>query len=75
MISLPPDLEKAVEQHIASGRYSTPEEVLRAALEQLDSFDLESLSESLEEEQSGHLKPLTEVAGNIREKHGFTDSA
>ena len=71
MINLPKDLEQAAERHLASGRYSSVEDVLRAALNHLDTLDLESLQHSLNDESAGRMVPLHEAASRIREKHGF----
>ena len=74
-INLPPDLEEAVARHVSSGNFATAEDVLRAAMDKLDSDDLESLKASLEEEEAGLVKSLNDVAGSIRQKHGFSESA
>ena len=75
MITLPPDLEEAVERHVASGRFTNAEGVLRAALERLDADDVESLKQSLADEEAGRMRPLADVAVDIRQKLGFADSA
>ena len=73
MIDLPPDLEQAVERHVASGRFANAEEVLRAAMERLDDSDIESLRESIADEQAGRMRPLSDVAAATRRKFGFTE--
>lgn len=74
MNDLPPDIEKAVERHLASGRFASVEEVLRAAMKTLDASGLESLKQSIADEKAGRLQPLDEIANRIREESGLSES-
>lgn len=75
MLNLPPDLQEVIERHLASGRFANVEEVLRAALDQLDDAGISELKDSLVDEEAGRIKPLADVAAEVREKLGFADSA
>ena len=74
MINLPPDIKQAVERHVASGRFANAEDVLRAAMQKLEASDIESLRESLADEQVNRMKPLADVASDVRNRFGFADS-
>ncbi len=52
---LPADIERIVEDRIATGAYSSPDEVLRAALEALQKSDsdLTKIQEAIDEWQAG----------------------
>ena len=71
MVKVPPDIERLIEQHLATGLYSTAEDVLRSALEQLDAHELASLRASLADDASGRRQPLSAIAGHLRQKYGF----
>lgn len=66
-------IEESIQRHLASGKYDSPESVVVAALKQLDDYaqTLAELEESLADEEAGRVRPLSEIAAEIREKHGF----
>ena len=64
------DIERLVEDCIATGAYSSPDEVLRAALEALQKSvaDLAKIQESVDEWQAGDEGlPLNEAFQSIHE--------
>ncbi len=64
------DIERIVEDRIATGAYSSPEEVLRAALEALQQSDAElaKIQEAVDEWQAGDEGlPLNEAFQLIQE--------
>ena len=78
----PPDVEKLVKQHMASGSYATEDEVLREALEALGQFahsredaDEEyrqtaaAVREGLADVEAGRMRPLREVIDEARGSH------
>lgn len=74
-------IQDAIAHHLATGKYASPEEVLLAALQRLDedeaerSATLADLQKSLADEEAGRLKPLSTVAADVRNRHGFSDPA
>ena len=74
-----PKIQHAIDVHLATGKYVSAEEVILVALQHLadDEAEYESavrdLQESLADEGSGRIKPLSRVAADIRQKHGFSD--
>ncbi len=71
-----PVIEAAIQRHLASGRFDSPESVVVAALRHLDDYaqSLADLEESLEDEAAGRVRTIDEVAAEISAKHGFSDS-
>lgn len=67
------DTEKSIERRMATGQFDSPEDVIRAAVVQLDEFDacVADVRESLEDEQTGRLHSLHDVDREMRQKHGF----
>lgn len=69
---------KIVEALMASGRFGSPEEVIGKALASLSSQEQEyhatvtDIEASLEDERAGRISSIHEVAGRIRQQHGFT---
>ena len=64
------DIQRLVEDRIATGAYSSPDEVLRAALEalQLSDADLAKIQEAVDEWQAGDEGlPLNEAFQLIQE--------
>ena len=76
-----PKIQEAIAIHLATGKYSSAEEVVLVALKQLAEDEMDyaatvaDLRESVADENAGRMKPLAEVATNIRQKHGFSDPA
>ena len=72
-INLTGDTEKSIERRLAAGQFNSPEEVIRAAVEQLDQYEasIAEIRESLEDEQAGRVQSIHDVDRDMREQHGF----
>ena len=72
-INLTGDTEKSIERRLAAGQFNSPEEVIRAAVDQLDQYEasVADIRESLEDEQAGRVQSIQDVDREMREKHGF----
>ena len=72
-INLTGDTEKSIERRLAVGQFNSPEEVIRAAVDQLDQYEasVADIRESLEDEQAGRVQSIQDVDREMREKHGF----
>jgi Arc/MetJ-type ribon-helix-helix transcriptional regulator len=72
-------IQDAIAHHLATGKYTSAEDVVLAGLQRLDEDEAEHLAtvadlqESLADEQAGRLKPLSAVAADVRREHGFSD--
>ncbi len=69
-----PTIYDAIQRHMATGKYESPEDVVIHALQRLDEYadSVADLQESLADEEAGRVRPLTDVAEEIRAKHGFS---
>jgi predicted transcriptional regulator len=72
-LEVAPAIEEAIQRHLASGKYDSPESVVAAALKQLDDYSqsIAEIEQSLAEEAAGDLQPFDEVIDEIRRKRGF----
>lgn len=72
-ITLPAQVERLVEEHMATGRYRSPEEVLVAALERLrDEKDfVADLQAAMADEAAGRLRDFEEIDAELRARHGL----
>ena len=72
-LQLSPDLLKLVNAQIASGEFTTVDEVLRAALSSLVERQevAEDLQASLADIEAGRVTPLNDVIADIRKRHGW----
>ena len=74
-------IQDAINNHLAPGKYATPEEVVLVALEHLADENAEhdacvaDMRESIADEDAGRLTSLSAVAEDICRKHGFSDPA
>ena len=74
-----PKIQDAINAHLATGKYSSAEEVLLVALEHLAAEDAEyesclaDMQESIADEEAGRVKPAETVLADIRNKYGFSD--
>ena len=67
--SFPSDVQQLIESHLATGRYSTQDDVLRDALRALteEEQDLDAVREPIDEWRAGDRgTPLNEAIGQIR---------
>jgi Arc/MetJ-type ribon-helix-helix transcriptional regulator len=67
------NLQRSIQRHLDRGDFSTPEEVMQAALAQLDDYDetIEDIQASFGDEQAGRVRSLNDVDASLREKYGF----
>jgi antitoxin ParD1/3/4 len=72
-ISLSPELDQYLQEKLASGRYQSVEEVLRAAFRALSEEEetLAAISEGYEDFLAGRYRPLDEADAEFRQKHGL----
>ena len=68
------DLKRSIQRHLDRGDFSSPEEVLQAAVDQLDEYQetVADLQASFEDEQAGRVRSLRDVDASLRNKFGFT---
>jgi len=74
----PPDIGALVQHQLAAGYFTTEDEVLRAALEQLASEDedVRAIQESIDMMEGGDEgRPLNEVVEELRKKYGIPSDA
>ncbi|MDA0921952.1 MAG: hypothetical protein O2945_23040 [Planctomycetota bacterium] len=66
-------MQRSIQRHLDRGGYSTPEEVVQAALAQLDDYGetVEDIKASFGDEQAGRVHSLNDVDASLREKYGF----
>ena len=72
----PPDVEERVNEQMASGRYGSPDDVLRDALDALkrDDEDLAAVEEAIAEWRAGDEGvPLDEAFAALRARHGLDE--
>lgn len=72
-ISLSPELDRLLNEKLASGRYGSVEEVLAAALRALNEEEqtIAAISEGHEDFLAGRYRPLDEADAEFRQKHGI----
>ena len=76
IISIPSDLERQIQHLIASGNYQSEADVLRAAITALatQDADMVAVREGIADLEQNRVRPLPEVAAEIRMKHSWTDT-
>jgi antitoxin ParD1/3/4 len=82
-ISLTPDLDDAIQRRIASGRYASQSEVIRAALRVLERDEEErerklaaldaAIARGIADAEAGRVMPLDDAFARIRKEVGFPD--
>jgi antitoxin ParD1/3/4 len=82
-ISLTQDMEDAIQRRLATGRYASDDEVIRAALRVLERDDNEraqklallneALSRGIADAEAGRVMPLEEAFARIRKEIGLPD--
>jgi putative addiction module CopG family antidote len=72
-ISLTPELDRLLQESLASGRYGTVEEVLTAALRALDIRDdtIAAIEEGYQDFLAGRYHTLEESDAEFRQKHNI----
>ena len=71
----PPNIERLVKEQMACGEYESEDELLADALRALATrnADLAAVNEAIRDMEAGDTgRPLTDVADEIREKHGWS---
>jgi Arc/MetJ-type ribon-helix-helix transcriptional regulator len=70
---LPLDVQQMVNSQLATGLYSSPEDVLRDAMRLLAEHreTLDDLQASAEDVEAGLLTPLDDALNAIRRRHGW----
>jgi len=69
-----PELEQQLQELMATGSYQSENQLLESALRALKSEheSIAAINEGLEDLQQGRVRPLNEVADEIRQKHGWS---
>lgn len=77
-ITLSPEVEKMVNEHIQSGAYSNADDVLRDAMKVLSEVDererretQEAIERAIEQSRRGEGRPAEEVLDEMRAKYGI----
>jgi len=83
-ISLTPDLDDAIQRRIASGRYASQSEVIRAALRVLERDEEEqarklaaldaAIARGIADAEAGRVMPLDDAFARIRKEVGLANA-
>ena len=83
-VSLTPDLDEAIQRRIASGRYASQSEVIRAALRVLERDEEErarklaaldaAIARGIADAEAGRVMPLDDAFARIRKELGLPDT-
>jgi len=67
----PTDVNQAIQSLMATGNYSSEEEVLRSALAVLQQHeeDFEAICEGLADLEAGRVRPFSELDAEFRHRH------
>jgi len=73
VITLNPDLDRRIQEKLASGLYQSPEHVLSAALRALDHEvrTLAAIAEGYADFKAGRYESWDNAAAEFRKKHGI----
>jgi len=74
----PPDIESLVQQQLATGQFATPDDVLRAALEQLrlEEKEIKAIQESIDRLDEGEEGiAVADAFHSLRQKYNVVDNA
>lgn len=71
----PPDLERQLQEQMALGQYHSETDLIRDALQALLAQNEESaaIQAGLDDLEAGRVRPLREVASEIRARHGWSN--
>jgi predicted transcriptional regulator len=71
--TLPPDIDALIKARMSVGDYDTEAELLRDALSALDAqnADVAAIQAGIDDMEAGRMRPLDDVASDIRQKHGW----
>jgi predicted transcriptional regulator len=69
----PPDVDQLVKEQMASGRYTTEDELLREAMTALQrrNEEIAAIQEGIDDMNEGRHQPFEEVDREIRQRFGF----
>lgn len=72
-IDVAPDVMNAIQRQLASGSYSSPDELLREALAALETRDAEvvAIQEGIDDMEAGRVMPLREFDREFRRRNGL----
>lgn len=72
-IDLAPDVEERINQRMASGRYTSTDELFRKALDSLQDREqfVADIEKSLEDERQGDVMSIREFDKQMKEEHSF----
>jgi Arc/MetJ-type ribon-helix-helix transcriptional regulator len=72
----PPDVDQLVKEQMASGRYTTEDELLREAMTALQrrNEEIAAIQEGIDDMNEGRHQPFDEVDQEIRQQFGFGKS-
>jgi predicted transcriptional regulator len=71
-LQIPADVESSVRAFLATGRYSSEEDVLRKAMAALERqlSDLDAIREGIEDEAAGRVTPARQVVEAAKQRLG-----
>jgi antitoxin ParD1/3/4 len=82
-ISLAPDIDDAIRRRLATGRYASDDEVIRAALRVLERDEEElarklaaldnAIARGIADAESGRVMPIDDAFARIRKELGLSD--
>jgi putative addiction module CopG family antidote len=72
-IDLAPDVWSEIQRHVASGVFTTPDEVMREALAALRAREQEyvAIQEGIDDMESGRVRPIREFDREFRRRNGL----
>jgi len=73
----PPDLGDKLKRLMATGRYSSEDDVLRAAMRALERFDteVEAIQQGINDMEAGRMRPLEEFDREFRQRKDLPQDA
>ena len=71
--TLPPDIEALIKARMSVGDYETEADLGRDAIQALDAqnADVAAIQAGINDMEAGRMRPLEDVANDIRTKHGW----
>lgn len=71
----PSDLERQLQEQMALGQYHSETDLIRDALQALQerNEDLAAIQAGLDDLDAGRVRPLRDVAAEIRQQHGWSE--
>jgi Arc/MetJ-type ribon-helix-helix transcriptional regulator len=69
----PPDIDQLAKKQMASGRYASEDEMLRAAMTALQrrNEEIAAIAAGIDDYEAGRYRPLDEVDCEVRKTFGF----